>query len=43
MYHIPEPKIYNLNTQGESLEFMRDLTFTVNPNIKVVKDINPFG
>ena len=39
MYHIPLPSNYNLKTQYESLEFMKDLTFTVNPNIKKVKDI----
>ena len=39
MYHIPLPKNYDLKTQAESLEFMKDLTFTVNPNIKKVNDI----
>lgn len=40
MYHIPEPDKYNLKTQYESLEFMKDLTFTVNPNITKVDNIN---
>lgn len=39
MYHIPEPLKYNLKTQYESLRFMKDLNFTVNPNIKKVSDI----
>jgi len=39
MYHIPEPDNYNLKTQYESLEFMKDLTFTVNPNIKKIGNI----
>ena len=39
MYHMPLPDSYNLKTQYESLEFMKDLTFTVNPNIKKVSDI----
>ena len=39
MYHIPQPKNYNLKTQFDSLEFMKELTLTVNPNIKKVKDI----
>ncbi|MBR6690375.1 MAG: NAD-dependent DNA ligase LigA [Bacilli bacterium] len=39
MYHVPLPHNYDLNTQYQSLEFMKDLTFTVNPNIKKVKDI----
>ena len=40
MYHIPEPDKYNLKTQEESLEFMKKLTFTVNPNIVCVDSIN---
>ena len=39
IYHIPTPKNYNLKTQFESLEFMKKLTLTVNPNIKKVNDI----
>ena len=40
MYHIPEPDKYNLKTQEESLEFMKKLTFTVNPNIVCVNSID---
>lgn len=40
MYHIPEPDKYNLKTQYESLEFMKNLTFTVNPNITKVDNID---
>ena len=39
LYHIPKPEDYNLKTQYEALNFMKDLTFTVNPNIKEVKSI----
>lgn len=39
MYHIPEPDKYGIKTQEESLNFMKELTFTVNPNIKKVKNI----
>lgn len=39
LYHIPTPRNYNLKTQYESLEFMKELTLTVNPNIKKVNDI----
>jgi len=39
MYHIPTPKNYNLKTQYDSLEFMKKLTLTVNPNIKKVNNI----
>ena len=38
IYHLPKPG--DLKTQYDSLEYMKDLTFTVNPNIKKVKDIN---
>lgn len=40
MYHIPEPSNYNLKTQYESLEFMKDLTLTINPNITKVESID---
>ena len=39
MYHIPLPDNYNLKTQYESLEFMKELNLVVNPNIKKVNDI----
>ena len=40
MYHIPEPDKYNLKTQEESLDFMKKLTFSVNPNIVCVDSID---
>lgn len=40
IYHLPLPDKYNLNTHYESLGFMKDLTFTVNPNIIKVNDVN---
>ena len=40
MYHIPEPSNYNLKTQYESLEFMKDLTLTINPNITKVDTLD---
>ena len=39
MYHIPTPKNYNLKTQYDSLEFMKKLTLTVNPNITKVETL----
>ena len=39
LYHIPQPSNYNLKTQFDSLEFMKKLTLTVNPNIKKVNNI----
>ena len=38
IYHMPNP--IDLKTQYDSLEYMKELTFTVNPNIKKAKDIN---
>ena len=39
MYHLPFPDDYGIKTQSDSIEFMKDLTFTVNPNIKKVGTI----
>jgi len=39
MYHIPEPEKYDLKTQYESLEFMKSLTLTTNPNIVKVDNL----
>ena len=39
MYHIPLPNNYSLKNQYESLEYMKNLTFTVNPNIVLVDNI----
>ena len=37
IYHLPIHN--NVKTHFESLEYMKELTFTVNPNIKKVNDI----
>ena len=39
LYQIPNPDDYNVKTQEEALQFMKNLTFTVNPNIKHAKNI----
>mgnify|MGYP004517403609 FL=1 len=39
IYHLPDPSKFNLKTHYESLEFMKNLTFTVNPNIVKVNSI----
>ena len=39
LYHLPNADKYNISTQEESLEFMKSLTFVVNPNIKCAKNI----
>ena len=38
LYHIPNPN-NNIKTQEEALNYMKELTFTVNPNIKKVDNI----
>ena len=32
IYHLPNPKDYNLNTQEEALNYMKELGFRINPN-----------
>ena len=39
LYHMPNPEKYSLKTHYESLELMKELTFTVNPNIKKASNI----
>ena len=39
IYQLPNPEDYNIKSQEESLKFMEDLTFTVNPNIRKVNNI----
>ncbi len=39
MYHIPLPDEYGIKTQQEALNYMKSLTFTVNPNIVKVNNI----
>ena len=40
IYHLPNPLDYNLHTHEESLEYMKSLGFKVNPNNKLVGNIN---
>lgn len=39
MYHLPNASNYGIGTQEEALNFMKELGFTVNPNIKKVDSI----
>lgn len=39
IYHLPNPGDYGITTQYESLEFMKKLGFKVNPNNRLVKNI----
>ena len=40
IYHLPNPLDYNIHTHYEALEYMKRLGFKVNPNNRLVKDIN---
>lgn len=40
LYHLPNPEDYDIKSQMDALEFMKDLGFTVNPNIKRIDNIN---
>lgn len=40
IYHLPNPLDYDLHTHEESLEFMKSLGFKVNPNNRLVGNIN---
>lgn len=40
IYHLPNSEDYNLNNHFESLNFLKELGFKINPNIKLVDNIN---
>ena len=40
IYHLPNPLDYGIHTHEEALEYMRSLGFKINPNNRVVKNIN---
>ena len=40
IYHLPNPLDYGIHTHSEALEYMRKLGFKINPNNRVVKNIN---
>ena len=40
IYHLPNPSDYGINTHYDALMFMRDLGFKVNPNNKLVNNID---
>ena len=40
IYHLPNSNLYNIKSQEEALNFMKSLTFTVNPNIRVINSID---
>lgn len=39
LYYFPEASNYDITTHYEALEFMKQLDFVVNPNIRLVKNI----
>ena len=38
IYYLPNPEEFGIKTHYESLKFMKDLGFNINPNIELVKD-----
>ena len=40
IYHLPNPLDYNINTHNEALEFMNSLGFKINPNNRLVDNID---
>lgn len=40
IYHLPDPEDYGLYTHEEALEYMKKLGFKMNPNNRVVNNIN---
>ena len=40
IYHLPNPLDYDIHTHYEALEFMKSLGFKVNPNNRLVNNIN---
>ena len=40
IYHLPDPLDYNLHTHQEALDYMKRLGFKINPNNRLVKNIN---
>ncbi len=40
IYHLPNPEDYGIQTHYESLQFMKHLGFKVNPESRLVKDID---
>ena len=39
MYHLPKAGDYDIHSQEDALNYMKELTFTVNPNIKHAKNV----
>lgn len=40
IYHLPNPEDYGIKTHMDALNFMKDLGFKVNPNNRLVKNVD---
>lgn len=40
IYHLPNPLDYGIHTHSEALDYMQKLGFKINPNNRLVKNIN---
>lgn len=40
IYHLPNPEAYGIKTHEESLKFMKELGFRINPNNKLVNNVD---
>ncbi|MBR5370025.1 MAG: NAD-dependent DNA ligase LigA [Bacilli bacterium] len=40
IYHLPDPEDYGLTTHSDAIEYMRKLGFKINPNNRLVNNIN---
>lgn len=40
IYHLPDPEDYGLTTHSDAIEYMRELGFKINPNNRLVHNIN---
>ncbi len=40
IYHLPNPEDYGITTHSDAIEFMRELGFKINPNNRLVHNIN---
>ena len=40
IYHLPNPEDYGIKTHSEAIEYMKRLGFKINPNNRLVKNVN---
>lgn len=40
IYHLPNPEDYGISKHSDAIEYMHELGFKINPNNKLVKNIN---